>query len=914
MRFSNVWRSATWAAGLLCAFSPIDAQRAPLVDRGLFFDDPAVTDIEISPNGRLFAYRAPFDGQLQLWLSRVHLGVDSAVRVSDGPAEEFFWTRDSESLLFLRDENGDENFHLFAVDADTTGVASPRDLTPIANVRARVYALPDSEPGTVVVGLNDRDPRADDVYRIDIGTGARELVLENVERVSHWVTDLLGVPRIGVRFGEDGGTEILRVRGDTVTPAFGCSPDETCIPLRFHQANRRLYMVTDQGERERTELVLFHPETFEVELVHGDPDESVDISDAIFASGSNLLVATVYRDDTTRIYAQDSVFAIDLDRISRRQPVASLSIDNSSANEALWVLRQESPSSPARYYLYNRWYDSLNTIASERPSLTPAMLAESEWVSYGASDDEEIAALLTLPRSDSTIGLPTVIIPHDGFWSTLNGSFDPMVQFLANRGYAVLQPRYRGPRELGMQLPSAGFMQQDLAEVARYLVERGIADPDRVGIVGSGPGGYSAMAAMAFESWTYAAGVAFGAVADLVAYVADVDENDLLIQPALFQRLGDPELPEERQRLESQSPIRAADSIDRPVLLAHGVNDSRVDVTQTERLVHALRTTGTETEYLRMPDEGDRIRRAPNRNAFAAALERFLADNLGGRHQQAIRQDLADLLADLSVGTDAPLGPEVLALTAPLPSTDATDVEPATFVYRITTGEGDATELTRRLISETVNGQAIWRVIDSTLVPALGGFEFDSTQFMDDGFEFEPELSGEMMPAADTIDIDRMTLLPLRRRTGGMATASVDFSEERVTGEMFVADFVDNIDVQLEAPSFSDGAALDVVIASLDLSEGYETSLRAFDIQLGQVVPFVLRVDGTDQIDTPAGSFDVFSVSLDPVGVRYAEPRALLVRQESPHLVIVSRIEVQNEFGTYEQTTELVSVTGGAGR
>ncbi len=906
-------------SGVFCASASLFAQQAPLLDRGQFFEDPVVSDVQISPDGRLFAFRAPFDGQLQLWISRRHLGVDSALRVSDGPAESFVWSRDSQYLLFMRDGDGDENFHLFAVEADTTGGGVVRDLTPDAGVRTRIYALPDSEPNVVVAGLNDRDPQAHDVYRINIATGERELVRINEAEVADWVTDLDGVPRVAVRYGPDGGTELLGVRGDTLIPAFGCSPDETCVPLRFHQANRRLYLVTDHGDRELTELVLFHPETFEIEPVDRDPEGRVEFGEAIFEPGSEKLVATVYHDDTTRIYAQDSVFAIDLEWLAERQAFGNLTLGSASVNDALWVLEVENDTNPGSFYLYNRWYDTVEPIAEAMPALSSSYLASTSWVTYRTSDGEDISALLTLPRGDSVGGLPAVLLPHDGPWNRDRLAFDPMVQFLANRGYAVLQPNFRGSRGFGKQFRAAGnrawgtgVMQEDLTDGARFLVDRDIADPTRIGILGYGYGGYAALAGLVFSPDLFAAGAAIGAMADLSAYVSDVGLYDPFAVPLLHHALGNPDLPEDRTRLEALSPLREVSAVARPTLLVHGVNDPRVSVGQTERLVTALWSAGKDSEYLRVSGEGRRFRRASNRMAFAVALEVFFAEHLGGRVQQAMAQDLSGILADMTVDPGEPLGTAALAQTAPLPTADGSVVEPATLVYRISTSDGGETELTRSVLPETLDGREIWRIIDSTLVPVLSAFEFDSTQFLDESFEYEPELSGEMMAAADTVDVDRGSLLPVRRRTGGLSSMSVDFSADRVTGEVFVADFVDDIDVPLEAPVYSDGLGLDLVIAGLPLTDGYETGLRSFDVQLAQVVPQMLSVTGTDQVDTPAGSFNVFRVTVNPVGMRYAEPRVLFVTQQAPHILVRSVIQVQSEFGNYDQTTELISQNGGS--
>jgi len=494
-----------------------------------------------------------------------------------------------------------------------------------------------------------------------------------------------------------------------------------------------------------------------------------------------------------------------------------------------------------------------------------------------------------------------------------------MVQFLANRGYAVLQPNYRGSSGFGKEFLASGnrswgtgVAQQDLTDGVRFLVGEGIADEGRVGILGFGYGGYSALAGLAFTPELYAAGAAVGAMTDLSSFVTDASEYEQLSSTLTHHRIGDPDIPDDHSRLESQSPLRAVGEVTRPTLLAHGVNDPRVSATHSERMVAALRSAGRDAEYLRVAGEGRRFRNVTNRSALAAALERFFGEHLGGRVQQALAGDLGEVLANITIDAGEPLGAAALALTAPLPATNGASVEPATLVYRISTSDGGETELTRTVVDETLEGREIWRVIDSTLVPVLAAFEFDSTQFMDDNFEFEPELTGELMAAADTVDVDRTSLLPLRRRTGGLSSMSVDFSADRVTGEIFVSDFVDDIDVPLEAPVFSDGLGLDVAVAGLPLAEGYQTGLRSFDVQLGQVVPQILSVTGTERVETAAGTFDVYRVTLEPVGMRYAEPRSLLVRQEAPHILIRSVIQVQSEFGNYDQTTELISLNGGA--
>lgn len=899
---------------MLWAATSLSAQEETLVDRALFFDDPAVVDVKISPDGQWLAFRAPHEGTAQLWLAGLQAGVDSGVRVSDGPAQSFVWSTDSEHLLFLRDRDGDENYHLYAVPADTIGSAAPRDLTPYGAIQARIYSLPRSAPGIVVVGLNDRDPQAHDVYRIDIASGARELVLRNDAEVSDWVTDLDGNVRIGVRYGPDGGVEFIRVAGDSINVIFGCAPHETCTPVRFHRDGRRLYLATNRGDRDLTELVLLHPVSFEEEPVDRDPEGRVDFGDAVFSPASDALVATVYYDDTTRIYMQDSVFGRDLDRLAQDLSFSALALNSATDNGALWIVHVESDSDPGSAYLFHRWNSTVDLIVEERSGLPRERLATTTWIRYQARDGDQVPALLTLPPGDSAAGLPAVLLPHHDPWTPDRWGFDPLVQFLASRGYAVLQPNFRGSRGYGKLYVSVAndtarteLLQQDMADGARYLVNSGIADPNRIGIVGFGFGGYAVLAALASTPDLFAAGVAIGAITDLPAFLDGLPSYDTFGRPRWTRRLGDPQVPEELARLQKQSPARTANRITAPVLLAHGINDPRVSSDQSERMVAALRAVGNGPDYLRIAGEGRHLRRAATRIAFAAVLERFLALHLGGSVQDSIVPAVAVLINAMTVGSGDVLGPAAVAFTAPLPLADGSRIQSATLVYRVTTSEGNETEIVRSIEIASTGGRDIWRTIDSAMVPVYEVVEFDAANFADPNFDFpEPVASGDLSPAADTVEVDRHTLLPIQRRIGGQVTFFINYHQDSVVGEFEVAGFIDDITVLLEAPVFADGAGLDLVIAGLPLAEGYETLLRVFDAQLRQVVPLSLTVTGLESVQTPAGTFDVFQITLTPIGVRDARPRSLQVRQQPPHYVVRDITSFRGENGDVVQTSELV--------
>jgi dipeptidyl aminopeptidase/acylaminoacyl peptidase len=900
---------------MLCATS-VAAQQAPLLDRTTFFDDPMVADLQISPSGQLLAFRAPYDGTMHLWIGSLSGGVDSAVLIADTQADSFVWSRDSQYLLFLRDSGGDENHHLYAVEADTSGIGVPRDLTPYGAVRVLIYALPDSAPDVVIAGINDRDPQAHDVHRFSIATGERTLVRRNDYEFADWVADLEGNIRLGVRYGPDASVELVRLRGDTLTLVYSCTPDETCTPIRFHRDGRRVYLASDHGDRDLTELVLLNVGTLEEEPVERDPEGRVDLGSVVFSPGSELLVATVYHDDTTRVYGQDSVFTRDLGVLSEALPFAGISFGSASAEGAMWTVHVESDTNPGAWYLFHRWIGTVDLIAVARPGFPQDRLAPTDWIRYPTRGGGQIPALLTLPP-DTTLNLPAVLLPHDGPWTSDRSRFDPLVQFLASRGYAVLQPNFRGSSGYGKAFRSAGndawgtgVMQHDLIDGARYLIDRGIAQADRIGIVGFGYGGYAALAALVFTPDLFAAGVAVGAMADLPSFLERLPAPERYALPRWYRRVGDPAEPEAHARLESQSPALATSQISKPMLLAHGVNDARVAVSQSDRMVAAVRATGGEADYLRIPDEGHELHHPANRIAFAAALERFLALHLGGIVQEELAADVADRVASMTVDAGGAVGAAALLRTAPLPQADGSRIRRAELVYRISASDGPEAEFVRRIERTSFNRRDIWRVIDSTMVPVFPEFEFDTAGLQADPDAAIPDFAptGEMEPAADTVDLDRRTLLPIRRRTGGPITLALDFWADSITGEFEVGDFIDDLNISLEAPVFADGAGLELVIAGLPLAEGYQAGLRVFDAQLQQVVPLRLTVTGTTRIETPAGEFDVFQVALSPVDMPDAESRSLQVRQQAPHVMIRGEVRVAGDATGFTQTIELVAV------
>jgi dipeptidyl aminopeptidase/acylaminoacyl peptidase len=687
-------RPATGAAHL--------SQLPPLIDREIFFGDPEIAGGQISPDGRFISFLRPLDGVQNVWVKGRDEPFDAARPVTADtirPVRGYFWSQDSRYVLYAQDRDGDENFRVYAVDPrapPAPGSPAPpvRDLTPFQGIQARIVSVPEAAPDQILVAINDRDPRVHDVYRIDIRTGERELVLRNDENVVQWQADLRGNLRLGVRQTQDGGWEILRLDPDGLTPVYSCSWEEACGPVRFHHDGRRAYMVTNRGV-DLTRLILFDPATGEEELVDSDPQGEVDFSGAAFSRATRELLATYYVGDRLRIYPRDDQFATDLERVRAAVPDGDIYFGSRTRDDRLQLVSVTSDVDPGATYLYDRETGRVERLYRPYPDLPTEHLARTQPVRYAARDGVVIPAYLTIPRNVEPRNLPVVIMPHGGPWARDTWGYDATAQFLANRGYAVLQPNFRGSTgfgkrflNLGNEEWGTGTMQHDITDGVRWLIDQGIADPDRIGIHGGSYGGYATLAGVTFTPELYAAGIPYVAPSNLITLIESFPPYWEPVIRIWHLRVGNPNDPAQRERLVQQSPLFSVERIQVPLLVVHGANDPRVVQNESDQIVVALRDRGVRVDYLVAPDEGHGFARPENRLALAAEMERFLAEHLGGRYQASVTPQLQRRLRVLRVDVDTVTAHTIsattdIAETAPAAADfRGASVVPATLRYR----------------------------------------------------------------------------------------------------------------------------------------------------------------------------------------------------------------------------------------
>ncbi len=606
----------------------------PLIPRALLFGNPERVSPQLSPDGKRLAYLAPRDGVLNVYVRTV--GQENDQPITDErvrPVRALVWLQNSRQIAFPQDVNGDENFHVFLADADTGTVT---DLTPFDNVRAALIATAPEKPDALIVQTNQRDNRLMDAYRLDLATGERALVGENPGSVVGWEADNDLRVRVALATTPDGGAE-LWVRDDETTAwrtALAVPFGETVSPVAFGPDNQTLYVQTDKGVN-TLRLYALDVATGALTLLHARED--VDLNAVLIHPTRHTVQTVGYNRARQEWDALDEEIAPDLETL-RGLFAGDFSVISRSRDDATWLVQETRDDGPVRYHVYDRATRAATFLFSARPALENVTLAKMKPVEIAARDGLVLPAYLSLPPNVPPANLPLVLVVHGGPWARDSWGMSGDVQWLANRGYAVLQVNYRGSTGFGKAHTNEGNrewaakMHDDLIDAVAWTVQQGYADPARVAIYGGSYGGYAALVGATFTPETFACAVDVVGPSNLLTLLASIPPYWEPLRAQFQQRVGDPA---DANFLKSRSPLFFADRIVRPLLIAQGAHDPRVKQAESDQIVSAMRANGQEVTYLLFNDEGHGFARPENRIKFCAAAEKFLADHLGGRCEPA---------------------------------------------------------------------------------------------------------------------------------------------------------------------------------------------------------------------------------------------------------------------------------------
>jgi dipeptidyl aminopeptidase/acylaminoacyl peptidase len=868
-----------------------DGGLPPLIDRELFYGNPEISTGTISPDGRHIAFRKPWNGTMNIWVKGVAEPFAQAKRLTADtkrPIPAFFWSRDSKYILYVQDQAGDENFNVYAVSPTDppdpgTEVPKARNVTDAKNARAEIYDVPRHSPDVIYVGLNDRDAAWHDLYEVKISTGERKLLRKNTDKIAGWVMDRTGKPRLALRTADNGDTDILKVTDAGFDKVYSCTVFETCGPLQFHTDNARVYMETNHGDADLTRLVLFNPDTKQEEVVESDPQKEVDFGGAIFSEKTDELVGTSYVGDRTRTYFRDKSYEADYNQIKAKLPNRELIIAGSTADDRKWMIVASGDTEPGERYIFDRDAKSLVKQYQVFEKLPRQSLASMKPVRYKSSDGLEIPAYLTLPKGPAAKNLPLLVIPHGGPWARDTFGYNPLAQFFANRGYAVLAPNFRGSTGYGKKFLNAGnnewggLMQDDLTYGVKYLVAQGVADPKRVAILGGSYGGYATLAGVAFTPDLYSAAVSIVGPSNLLTLLDSIPPYWEAGRKMFHMRMGDPTTPEGKKQLERQSPLNSAAKIKTPLLVVQGANDPRVKKAESDQIVVALRDRKFPIEYIVAPDEGHGFQRPVNNMAMYSAIEKFLWKHVGTRYQESMPREVSTRLKEITVD------PATVTLAKPVDATSVTmpkpsqplEMAPATYAVTIALGAQTMKMESTNTVTEAGNTLTVSETMKTP--------------------------QGEM---SDATAIDKATLaIRTREIKQGPMAVTLAFEGGKATGTAAMGGPAQPISADAGGPLFADGPATFRSVAALPLKDGYTVTFRNFDVMKRKSSLKQARVIAMEDVTVPAGTFKAWKVEIKSAD---GEPGEQTIWVDSTSRRVVKVSAVLPEMGGAIATMELM--------
>ena len=628
---------AASAQTLTTSSNPAAAAKAtPLIPRAVLFGNPERAGLQISPDGTMLSYLAPHNGVLNVWVKPIDGGEAVVVTDStDRPIRGYTWAINGEQLLYTQDKNGDENTHVYVVDIASK---TTTDLTPMDGVKAGIAGQHRDRPDEILVQMNGRNPQFMDMHRFNTRTGESELIFANDNGYLGMMPDDNWLIRGRVSMTEDGGT-LVELRDDaegdwyeymqiSMTDAMNTSP------MGFSKDGETMYAMDATGRDKSalvsmparkggnaTPTVIFESDKADVGGVYSDP-----VTHKPLAASVNYL--------RTDWHLLDPSLQEDFDAIKSLAP-GDPNIIDSTLDERTWVLAYNRDNGPVTYWIYDRDTKQGDYLFSNRPELEEYDLVETMPVEITARDGMVLPSYVTRPKG-ATEPSPTVILVHGGPWARDSWGYNPYHQWLANRGYAVLSPNFRGSTGFGKKFVNAGnrqwyhAMQDDVNDAAAWAVEQGIADPDRIAIMGGSYGGYAALAGMTRDPELWTCGIDIVGPSHVGTLLSTIPPYWEPAKKMFSERVGSLDEPE---WLDSISPLTHVDNIKRPLLIGQGANDPRVKVSESDQIVAAMNERSIPVTYVVFPDEGHGFARPVNNMAFNAMTEAFLKEHLGGRAQ-----------------------------------------------------------------------------------------------------------------------------------------------------------------------------------------------------------------------------------------------------------------------------------------
>lgn len=633
-----------------------------LIPRHVLFGNPDKSSVQLSHDGKKLSYIAPVNGVLNVWVGPVD-NPDAAKPVTNDTyrgIRSYFWAYTNDHVIYLQDKGGDENFHIYSVNLKS---GKEIDLTPFDGARGGVVEVSKDYPTDILVSVNNRNPQLMDVHRVNITNGERKVIYENNEGYVGFLTEDDMKLHFAVKMTPDGGSQIFRMTdgGDwTLFTTIGASDSMTTSPLGLDDSQQHLYML-DSRDRNTAALKKVNIETGEAEMMA--QNNKADIQGIIGHPTKNTIQAVQATFTRREWQILDPSIKADLTYLENLVD-GEFNIGSRTLDDNHWIVVYVMDDGPVRYYHYDRQNKKAKFLFTNRESLEDVKLAKMHPTVVDSRDGYKLVCYYTLPPwvdededGKPSEALPMVLLVHGGPWGRDNWGYNPMHQWLANRGYAVMSVNFRGSTGLGKEFINAGNfewagkMHDDLLDAVDWAVKNKIAQQDKVGIMGGSYGGYATLVGLTYTPKKFACGVDIVGPSNLVTLLNTIPPYWKPMLDIFTKRVGDHRTEEGRKLLEERSPLNYVNRIERPLLIGQGANDPRVKQSESDQIVEAMQKNEIPVSYVLFPDEGHGFARPENRMSFNAVTEAFLSKHLGGRFEP-MSEDITGSTITVPAGGD----------------------------------------------------------------------------------------------------------------------------------------------------------------------------------------------------------------------------------------------------------------------
>ncbi len=599
-----------------------------------FFKNPEKTGYQLSPDGNYFSFLAPYERRMNIFIQKI--GAEKATQLTyetDRNIGGYFWAG-NHRIVYVKDSGGDENFKLFSIDKNGKNA---KDLTPFDKIKIELIDDLKDQEDEIIIGMNKNNPMLFEPYRINIKTGEYQQIAKNddpAEPITQWITDHEGRLRMAIKM-MDGINQTILYRpteGEAFQEVFTTNFKVSFQPLFFEFDNGNIVFVSSNIGRDKSVIVRYD---MKAKKEIGEPifeHEEVDVADLMYSKKRKVLTGVAYTTWKRHFHFFDTKRAKLQDKLEKALKGYEVVIASISKDEQKYMIRTYSDRSLGAYYFYDDEADQLEKIVEVGPWIKEQDMATMKPIQYQSRDGLTINGYLSLPVGVPHEQLPMVILPHGGPWYRDGWGYHPEVLLLTNRGYGVLQMNFRGSTGYGRDFWEKGFkqwgqnMQNDITDGVQWLIEKGIADPNRIAIYGGSYGGYAALAGITFTPDLYACAIDYVGVSNLFTFMGTIPPYWKPYLDTLYEMVGHPE--KDKEMMTAYTPAFHVDKIKVPLFVVQGANDPRVNIDESDQIVQSLRDRGIDVPYMVKYDEGHGFQNEENRFEFYKAMTGFLYTHL----------------------------------------------------------------------------------------------------------------------------------------------------------------------------------------------------------------------------------------------------------------------------------------------